>query len=69
MRQKLVTVLGIVSMASWLGVAYSQVPSSPIQVGQKARDFALKTLDGKMFHLASFADKKIVVLGIGNPFG
>jgi peroxiredoxin len=42
---------------------------APIQVGEEARDFTLKTVDGKTFNLASFKGKKVVVLGIVNPYG
>ena len=41
---------------------------TPIQPGDKARDFTLITIDGKTFNLASFKGKKVVVLGIGSPY-
>ncbi len=41
---------------------------TPIQTGAEARDFALKTIDGETFSLASFKGKKVVVLGIGSPY-
>ncbi len=44
-------------------------PQGAIQLGTEARDFTLKTIDGETFNLASFKGKKVVVLGIGNPYG
>ena len=41
---------------------------TPIQTGAEARDFALRTIDGETFSLASFKGKKVVVLGIGSPY-
>ena len=41
---------------------------TPIQPGDEARDFTLRTIDGKTFNLASFKGKKVVVLGIGSPY-
>ncbi len=43
-------------------------PVGPGQVGEEARDFTLTTADGKAFNLAPFKGKKVVVLGIGNPY-
>ena len=41
---------------------------TPIQPGDQARDFTLRTIDGETFSLASFKGKKAVVLGIGSPY-
>lgn len=40
-----------------------------IQPGDTAQDFSLKTIEGESFQLSAFRGQKIVVLGIGNPFG
>ncbi len=41
----------------------------PGNVGQKAPDFTLQKSDGDTFTLNTFKGKKIVVMGVGNPFG
>lgn len=38
------------------------------RVGKEAGDFSLPTVDGEMFHLSSSLGKRVVVLGVGNPF-
>ncbi|MBM3235959.1 hypothetical protein FJZ31_06625 [Candidatus Poribacteria bacterium] len=42
---------------------------TPIQVGQKARDFTLSTVKGNLVTLSGFFGKKIVVISVGNPYG
>jgi rhomboid protease GluP len=49
-------------------VTLAMKPATPIRVGEEAREFTLKTVGGKMFSLALFKGKKVVVLGIGNPY-
>jgi hypothetical protein len=38
-------------------------------LGDEARDFTLRTIEGDRVSLSSFRGKKIVVLCIGNPYG
>ena len=53
----------------WGKPACSQEHGTTAKVGQKAKDFLLPALDGEKYRLSERAGKKIVVLGIGNPFG
>ena len=41
-----------------------------VQAGQKGPDFILKTLNGRLWRLSGHTnEKRIVVLGVGNPYG
>jgi hypothetical protein len=51
------------------GIKVSMDPLTTIQEGDQARDFTLQTSNGKLFNLASLKGKKIVVIGIGDPYG
>ena len=43
--------------------------ATAVKVGEPAADVSLVTVSGARLSLSSFKGKKILVLGIGNPFG
>lgn len=40
-----------------------------VKVGEKAKDFTLRTVDGGSFTLSALHGNKIAVIGVGNPYG
>jgi hypothetical protein len=42
---------------------------SSVKVGEKAKDFTLRTVDGGTFTLSALQGSQIAVIGVGNPFG
>ncbi len=42
---------------------------SLVKVGEKAKDFTLRTVDGGSFTLSALQGNKIAVIGVGNPYG
>ena len=60
--------LGAALLMLW-GTGCQQRPQGSERVGREAPDFTLRTVSGDSFTLSAFKGRKVVVLGIGNPFG
>lgn len=61
---KLFIVLGLVTLLALVSPVQAQNPLSPdgLKIGDKAPDFALQSVDGKLVALSSFVDAKGVIL-------
>lgn len=62
------TLLGLLALLAGTTGCFD-TPVSSVKVGEKAKDFTLRTLDGGTFTLSALHGNAIAVIGVGNPYG
>ncbi len=68
MRMVRGTLIGILALFASTAGCFD-TPVSSVKVGEKAKDFTLRTVDGGAFTLSALHGTKIAVIGVGNPYG